>query len=176
MVVKYFRLAFQPRTKRWIVTTARSCRISFCLRCLARYILMIAWNTKHLHTNRWANYWTRFFKSPSFFFFKSKESLFISLRLCSFSTKGIFFYVTFLYEMLFYLYYHSATTQGNKMPALQNSFKPALDSYYTQHDSWMEGLIQENFFRFSEENLVKETNIMEKFCLKKHFFHKIVLL
>lgn len=51
MVVKYFRLAFQPRTKRWIVTTARSCRISFCLRCLARYILMIAWNTKHLHTD-----------------------------------------------------------------------------------------------------------------------------
>lgn len=78
--------------------------------------------------------------------------------------------------MLFYLYYHSATTQGNKMPALQNSFKPALDSYYTQHDSWMEGLIQENFFRFSEENLVKETNIMEKFCLKKHLFPKIVIL
>lgn len=43
MVLKYRRLARQPRKYRWIVTTARSCRISFCLRCLARYILTIAY-------------------------------------------------------------------------------------------------------------------------------------
>lgn len=77
---------------------------------------------------------------------------------------------------LSYLYYHSATTQGHEMPALQDSFKPALDSYYSQHDCWMEGLIQENFFRFSEENLVKETNAMEKFFLKKIFFSKFDIL
>lgn len=175
MVVKYFRLAFQPRTKRWIVTTARSCRISFCLRCLARYILMIAWNTKHLHTDGQ----TIGHVSSNlhhFILFNQKNLYLFPFNYVLFLLREFFFYVTFLYEMLFYLYYHSATTQGNKMPALQNSFKPALDSYYTQHDSWMEGLVQENFFRFSEENLVKETNIMEKFCLKKPFFPKIVIL
>lgn len=72
-----------------------------------------------------------------------------------------------------YLYYHSATTQGHEMPAIQDSFKPALDSYYSQHDCWMEGLIQENFFRFSEENLVKETNAIKKFFLKN--CHSLIL-
>lgn len=43
-------------------------------------------------------------------------------------------YFTHNESCLSYLYYHSATTQGHEMPALQDSFKPALDSYYSQHD------------------------------------------
>lgn len=43
--------------------------------------------------------------------------------------------------LIHYLYHHSARTKRQKMPALQDRLKPALNADHSQHYNRVEGLV-----------------------------------